>query len=91
MAEASRDRRPILVAIFCFDLLSYAIRLAARAASHGPAALPQYLTVIAPQLLNMVLLYTAIYFIHQRSRRQASPWPAFQASLVIHACPLTCR
>lgn len=79
MAEAARDREPILVAIFIFDVISYTIRLLARAANHGVASLPQYLTAIAPQLLNMVLLYTAIYFINQRSRRQAmKPWAAIQ-------------
>ena len=85
-AEAARDRGPILVAIFFFDLISYAVRLAARAAKHGVGSLPQYiLTAIAPQLLNMVLLYTAVYFINQRSRRQyGNPWAAIQASS--HAC-----
>ncbi len=69
----------MLVAIFCFDLLTYTIRLGARMVTAGPGALPAALAAMMPQLLGMMVLYSAISWINWRSRRTSGrPWAAFQ-------------
>lgn len=69
----------MLIAIFCFDLLTYSVRLGAKMVTAGPGALPAALAAMMPQLLNMVVLYTAISWINWRSRRSVGrPWAAFQ-------------
>lgn len=79
LAETARHRRPLLVAIFCFDILAYCIRLGGRALSQGLGALPHLCRLMAPQLINMVLIYTAFYVINRRSRRQiGKPLAALQ-------------
>lgn len=91
MAETARHRRPLLVAIFCFDILAYCIRLGARAVAQGLGALPHLLRLMAPQLMNMILIYLAFYFINRRSRRQVGkPWAAVQVCCLLLVLALCC-
>lgn len=81
--DAAKERRPILVAIFCFDILTYSLRVGARLMSEGPDnTLSSTVNVMLPQLLIMVGIYTAAHLINRRSRKAASkPWAAFQVEM----------
>ena len=68
MAEVAKERWPVLIAIFCFDIVTYTFRLGARAILGGPGGLLVMLVSLLPQLTNMVALYGAIHFINRRSR-----------------------
>jgi len=68
MAEVAKERWPVLIAIFCFDIVTYTFRLGARAILGGPGGLLAMLVSLLPQLTNMVALYGAIHFINRRSR-----------------------
>ncbi|KAK9831531.1 hypothetical protein WJX81_006368 [Elliptochloris bilobata] len=68
MAEVAKERWPVLIAIFCFDIVTYTFRLGARAILGGPGGLLAMLISLLPQLTNMVALYGAIHFINRRSR-----------------------
>ncbi len=79
MQTAAEERWPVLMAIFCFDVATYTIRVGARACAEGLTAVPGILLSIAPQLLNMIVLYTAIHWINRRSRRTMGKiWAACQ-------------
>lgn len=79
MQAAAEERWPVLMAIFCFDVATYTIRVGARAFEEGLAAVPGILMSIAPQLCNMMVLYTAIYWINRRSRHTMGKiWTACQ-------------
>ncbi|BDA48631.1 hypothetical protein COCOBI_12-3120 [Coccomyxa sp. Obi] len=82
--EASKDRWHVLIAIFCFDLLTYTIRLGGRMVAAGPGALPAAVAAMIPQLLNMVALYTVLSFVNWRSRKSAGkPWAALQEEVLL--------
>ena len=79
MQTAAQERWPVLMAIFCFDLASYTIRVAARGIQGGFAAVPPHLFALYPQLLNMAVLYMVIHWINRRSRRATGQmWAAVQ-------------
>ena len=79
MQAAAKERWPVLMAIFCFDVASYTVRVAARGLAGGPAAVLPALHALWPQLLNMAVLYTVIHFINRRSRRATGKmWAAVQ-------------
>jgi hypothetical protein len=71
------------MAIFCFDILTYVLRVGARLMSGGPdSTLAITVRAILPQLLNMVGIYLALHWINWRSRKVAGkPWAAFQVSM----------
>lgn len=86
MQAAAKERWPVLMAIFCFDLVTYSIRVGAKAVSEGIAAVPPALLGLMPQLMNMAVLYLAIHWINRRSRRAMGKiWAACQV-LVPHSC-----
>ena len=79
MQEIAKERWPVLIAIFCFDLVTYALRLGARTAADGFARAPAALAGMLPQLANMAVLYIAIHAINRRSRRASGKiWAACQ-------------
>ena len=79
MQAAARDRWPVLMAIFCFDVASYTLRVAARGLAGGFAAVPVTLFALYPQLLNMAVLYIVIHWINRRSRKATGQmWAAVQ-------------
>ncbi|BDA48630.1 probable histidine kinase 3 [Coccomyxa sp. Obi] len=84
MQAAAKERWPVLMAIFCFDLVTYSIRVGAKAVKEGPAAVPPALMALMPQLLNMAVLYLAIHWINRRSRRaKGKIWAACQEELLL--------
>ena len=81
MQAAARERWPVLMAVFCFDLASYSLRVAAKGLAGGIAAVPVTLLALYPQLLNMAVLYMVIHFINRRSRRATGQmWAAVQVN-----------
>ena len=81
MQEIAKERWPVLIAIFCFDLVTYAIRLGARTLTDGLLGLPAALAGMLPQLTNMAVLYLAIHAINRRSRRASGKiWAACQVT-----------
>ena len=81
MQEIAKERWPVLIAIFCFDLATYALRLGARTFADGLARMPAALAGMLPQLANMAVLYLAIHAINRRSRRASGKiWAACQVS-----------
>ncbi len=91
MQQAARERWPVLMAVFCFDLASYSLRVAAKGVAGGFAAVPVTLLALYPQLLNMAVLYMVIHFINRRSRRATGlMWAAVQVQSTIHLCRAGC-
>ena len=86
MQAAARERWPVLMAVFCFDLASYSLRVAARCVVGGFAAVPPTLLALHPQLLNMAVLYMVIHWINRRSRRATGRmWAAVQVCCTLRA------
>lgn len=84
MQAAAKERWPVLMAIFCFDLVTYTIRVGAKAVAEGPEAVLPALFALAPQLLNMAVLYIAIHWINWRSRLAKSQiWAACQVCVCL--------
>ena len=87
MQAAARERWPVLMAVFCFDLASYSLRVAAKGLAGGFAVLPATLLALYPQLLNMAVLYIVIHWINRRSRRATGQmWAAVQ----VWSLPMRC-
>ena len=87
MQQAARERWPVLMAVFCFDLASYSLRVAAKGVAGGLAAVPDTLLALHPQLLNMAVLYVVIHFINRRSRRATGlMWAAVQVCTFSLTC-----
>lgn len=61
-------RRPILLLVFCFDVVCYLFRMAVKFA-RTDISLTALLKGIFPQLCNMMLLYTFLGLLNRRSRR----------------------
>ncbi|KAL0047756.1 hypothetical protein WJX82_011186 [Trebouxia sp. C0006] len=61
-------RRPILLLVFCFDVICYLFRMAAKFV-RTDIALAELVRGIFPQLCNMMLLYTFLGLLNRRSRR----------------------
>lgn len=61
-------RRPILLLVFCFDVICYLFRMAAKFV-RTDIALAELMRGILPQLCNMMLLYTFLGLLNRRSRR----------------------
>lgn len=68
LTDVARKRWPVLIFIFCFDVLSYCFRTTAKF-TRGEAAW-QVVREMGPQLLNMALLYTFVGVLNARSRRK---------------------
>lgn len=84
MQAAAKERWPVLMAIFCFDLVTYTIRVGAKAVAEGPEAVLPALFALSPQLLNMAVLYIAIHWINWRSRlAKGKIWAACQVQLLL--------
>ena len=99
MAEVAKERWPVLIAIFCFDIVTYTFRLGARAILGGHGGLLAMLVSLLPQLTNMVALYGAIHFINRRSRctvragyqaRAGPPGTSFVAVSIAQTGPAAC-
>ncbi|KAA6420686.1 MAG: histidine kinase [Trebouxia sp. A1-2] len=61
-------RRPILLLVFCFDVICYLFRMAAKFVRTN-IMLAELMRGIFPQLCNMMLLYTFLGLLNRRSRR----------------------
>ncbi|DBA83742.1 TPA: hypothetical protein ACH3X1_006273 [Trebouxia sp. C0004] len=71
-AEFQQDvairRRPILLLVFCFDVICYLFRMAAKFL-RTDIKLAALMRSIFPQFCNMMLLYTFLGLLNRRSRR----------------------
>ncbi len=61
-------RRPILLLVFCFDVICYLFRMAAKFV-RTDITLAALVRGIFPQFCNMMLLYTFLGLLNRRSRR----------------------
>ena len=77
-------RRPILLLVFCFDVICYLFRMAAKFV-RTDIALAELVRGIFPQLCNMMLLYTFLGLLNRRSRRLGDS-AARQVIRVAFAC-----
>lgn len=68
-----------MIFIFVFDCVCYVMRFLARVmGGHDPLAVA---TGLAPQVLNMALLYVLMGLLNRRSRHSQSPRAAKQVQL----------
>lgn len=67
LLDVARRRWPVLVFIFCFDVLSYMFRTTAKIL--GGERAWQVAVDVSPQLLNMGVLYTFVGLLNRRSRK----------------------
>lgn len=81
LTDCAKRRWPVLLFVFCFDILSLVLRSIAKLLTDGPAAMTRE---IAPQLLNMTILYTLVGLVNRRSR-QGNALAARQEELVLCA------
>lgn len=83
MADVVKQRRPVLLCVFIFDIAMYLFRLAVYGASHGRQDFLSRLATILPQMANMMALHGIVGWVNRRSRRLGSaaacqagpPWP----------------
>ena len=61
-------RRPILLLVFCFDVICYLFRMCVKF-TNTIVTFPAILTGILPQLCNMAFLYFFLGLLNRRSRR----------------------
>lgn len=69
MADVAKQRRPVLMCIFCFDIACYIFRVAAHGVSSGRLGLLGRIITIVPQVLNMIALHSIVAWVNWRSRR----------------------
>lgn len=81
ITDCAKRRWPVLLFIFCFDVLSLVLRSIAKLITDPAAAVAREL---APQLLNMAVLYTLVGLVNRRSR-QGNPLAARQEEVVLCA------
>ncbi len=70
ITDCAKRRWPVLIFVFCFDVLSFILRTTAKLLHPAPPS--DVLLEMAPQLLNMAVLYTLVGAINWRSRRGSS-------------------
>ncbi len=81
-------RRPILLLVFCFDVMCYLFRMAAKYV-RTDITLAALVRGIFPQFCNMMLLYTFLGLLNRRSRRLGDS-AARQVKTVAFACMAWC-
>ena len=81
ITDCAKRRWPVLLFVFCFDVLSLVLRSIAKLLTSGPAAVAREM---GPQLLNMAVLYTLVGLVNRRSR-QGNPLAARQEEVVLGA------
>ena len=69
MADVAKQRRPVLMCIFCFDIACYIFRVAVHGVATGGSGLLGKLGTILPQMLNMIALHSIVAWVNWRSRR----------------------
>ena len=69
LADVAKQRRPVLMCIFFFDVACYAFRLLAHGVTTGHMSVLRRLVAILPQVLNMVALHSMVAWVNWRSRR----------------------
>ena len=82
-------RRPILLLVFCFDVICYLFRMVAKFV-RTDIMLTELVRGIFPQLCNMMLLYTFLGLLNRRSRRLGDS-AARQVIRVAFACNAWCQ
>ncbi|KAK9865276.1 hypothetical protein WJX84_009097 [Apatococcus fuscideae] len=77
LADDAKQRWPVLIFIFCFDVSCYMFRAGAKLwlAKQGFSAM---LRDISPQLANMVFLYLVMGFLNHRSRQMGKQGQALR-------------
>ena len=69
MADVAKQRRPVLMCVFFFDIACYVFRLAAYGVAGDELGVLGRLGAILPQLLNMIALHSIVAWVNWRSRR----------------------
>ena len=69
MADVAKQRRPVLMCIFFFDIACYIFRVAVHGVATGGSGLLGKLGTILPQMLNMIALHSIVAWVNWRSRR----------------------
>ena len=91
LADDAKQRWPVLIFIFCFDVSCYMFRAGAKLwlAKQG---FSEMLRDIGPQLANMVFLYLVMGFLNHRSRQMGKQGQALRVYQVCKqqlACSLS--
>ena len=70
----------MLLCLFCFDILTFIVRMLQLQPLGHRAAQRKWATFV-PQMVNMALLWAGMYCINRHSRKShRKPWAAFQVS-----------
>lgn len=72
MADVARQRRPILMCVFVFDIAIYLFRLGFYGVKSAHQDFVGRATTIMPQMINMIALHSIVGWVNWRSRRLGS-------------------
>ena len=70
MADVAKQRRPVLMCVFMFDIAIYLFRISFYGVNPAHSGFRGRLSTIMPQLLNMIALHSIVGWVNWRSRRQ---------------------
>lgn len=86
MADVARQRRPVLMCVFIFDIAIYLFRLSFYGVNSAHQTFQSRLSTIMPQLMNMIALHSIVGWVNWRSRRLGSGSPR-----EVTSCPWPCN
>lgn len=69
MADVAKQRRPVLMCVFIFDIAIYLFRLGFHGVNSAHQDFKSRAGTILPQIINMIALHSIVGWVNWRSRR----------------------